>query len=364
VTRSADVTIRPIRVPASIDEPEIIDLEALRQLRNAHARLVHGSSAYDMTLPQVLAAWQDQADRAVVGRLAEWGGEIVGTAGVDYVADERSRTAGVNVRVREDRRRHGVGTVLLKETEAVAADLGRSVLQAWTEHRPTAELNGQPVLPAATGFGAVPHDATAGFALAHGYRLEQVYRQSTLELTTARERILELGTEARGHAGDDYRYESWLSPTPASLAGALAQLKARMATDAPFGAVEVEDGTWDAKRIARIEAHDTVGGSMRLIGVVRHLPSDTLVALSELNTGPADPTMAHQNDTLVRAEHRGRRLGMWVKCATLSRLRELFPAVTRIETYNAEENRPMLHINEAMGFTATLFAGEWQKKLS
>jgi hypothetical protein len=89
-----------------------------------------------------------------------------------------------------------------------------------------------------------------------------------------------------------------------------------MATDA-LGNVDVEDGEWDAERIARIEAHDAVGGVRRLIGAVRHDPSGVLVALNELNVSPADPTIAHQNDTLVRArEHRGRRLGTWVECAT------------------------------------------------
>jgi GNAT superfamily N-acetyltransferase len=88
-----------------------------------------------MTLPQVLAAWQDQADRTVIGRLAERNGLIVGTVGVDYLPDAQSRTAGVMVRVREEHRRQGIGTRLLREAEGIAADLGRSVLQAWTEHR-------------------------------------------------------------------------------------------------------------------------------------------------------------------------------------------------------------------------------------
>ncbi|WP_082013823.1 GNAT family N-acetyltransferase [Microbacterium hominis] len=355
-----DVTVRSIRVPHSIDAPEIVDLEAVRQLRNAHAAHVHGSSAYDLTLPQVLAAWQDQSDRPVIGRLAERNGLILGTASVDHLPDAQSRTAGVMVRVHAEHRRQGIGTRLLREAEAIAAELGRSVLQSWTEHR----HSGGAGLRASTGFGSVPRDATAMFARKRGFRLEQVYRQSTLDLRSTALHTDALCARARTHAGDDYRYLFWLSPTPTPLAPALADLKSRMATDAPSGNVDVEDGEWDAERIARIEAHDAVGGVRRLIGAVRHEPSGVLVALNELNVSPADPTIAHQNDTLVRAEHRGRRLGTWVKCATLARLRELFPQVTHVETYNAEENRPMLVINEAIGFTPVSWAGEWQKRLS
>lgn len=356
----SQISTRPIRVPARIDAPEIIDLEAVLALRNAHARHVHGSTAYDMTLPQVFAAWHDQVDHPVSGLLAERGGRIIGIAGVDIVPGDDARTAGVNVRVETDERQQGVGRRLLAEAEDLARGLGRSVLQAWTEHRPSEH----PPHAAATGFGTVPLDASAAFAVAHGYRLEQVYRNSTLTLSPAlHERVERLGDDARASAGDDYRYESWLGPTDSANAEPLAQLKSRMATDAPSGDVEVEDGVWDAARLARAETQDAAGGVRRLIGVVRHLPTGALVALNELNLGPADPTLANQNDTLVRAEHRGHRLGMWVKCATLRRLHELFPDVRHVETYNAEENRPMLAINEAMGFVPTLYAGVWQKEV-
>jgi hypothetical protein len=45
-------------------------------------------------------------------------------------------------------------------------------------------------------------------------------------------------------------------------------------------------------------------------------------------------------------------------------LREVSPESSLIITDNAEENRPMLDVNEAVGFQAVGYEGVWKKTLS
>jgi len=105
------------------------------------------------------------------------------------------------------------------------------------------------------------------------------------------------------------------------------------------------------------------GGFRRFTTAAQHVPTGKLVAFTDLYVRSVS-SVARQDDTLVVREHRGHRLGMLVKGEMLLWLHGALPGITTVETFNAEENRNMLAINEAMGFTPLLYAGEWQKRLS
>ena len=61
-------------------------------------------------------------------------------------------------------------------------------------------------------------------------------------------------------------------------------------------------------------------------------------------------------------EHRGHRLGMLLKIANLQLLQEAAPGHPSVLTWNAEENRPMLGVNEAVGFVPIGYEGAWAKR--
>ena len=72
---------------------------------------------------------------------------------------------------------------------------------------------------------------------------------------------------------------------------------------------------------------------------------------------------AWQNVTIVDPDHRGHRLGMWIKVANLRYLMAHEPAVRAIDTWNAASNTHMIAINEAVGFRPVDAWGMWQQEI-
>ncbi len=62
-------------------------------------------------------------------------------------------------------------------------------------------------------------------------------------------------------------------------------------------------------------------------------------------------------------EHRGHRLGMLLKVENLLALERLAPGRPAVLTWNACENRPMLDVNDAVGFVAIGYEGAWRRDL-
>ena len=134
-----------------------------------------------------------------------------------------------------------------------------------------------------------------------------------------------------------------------------------MSTDAPSGALSYEPEIWDVARVRHVEDTWRRAGQSALVVAARHRATGELAAYTVLQTTADKPWLASQDDTLVAAGHRGHRLGMLIKILNLRLLREAYPAVRRVLTYNAAENDHMLGINIALGFKPAGYDGEWQR---
>jgi len=286
------------------------------------------------------------------------GDEVIGRAGLDLPQIDGSKIGYWIVEILREHHSQGIGTAAYEMIEHAARDHGRTVLQSWAAH-PEAE---GPRLAAPTGFGEIPDDHAARWYRRLGYRLEQIERRSDFDLT-ADTAHLDAMLAAAERAAAGYHVVQWTLPTPAEHADGYGWVKSRMSTDAPAGALEFDEETWDAARIAQHDQRYLDGGQLMLVTVAVDDATGTVVAFNELVL-PSDPTRpTGQEDTLVLKEHRGHRLGTLVKCAGIRAWRGIAPLSPKIITYNAEENRPMLDINEAIGFVPVMYEGAWKKVL-
>jgi GNAT superfamily N-acetyltransferase len=103
---------------------------------------------------------------------------------------------------------------------------------------------------------------------------------------------------------------------------------------------------------------------MRVVAAAEHVPSGHLVGYTMLSVPRGRHRAVDQWSTLVLREHRGHRLGMLLKVANLAHLAEVAPGHPSVITFNAEENRPMLAVNEQLGFVGIAYEGAWRKDLT
>lgn len=357
-TLPAGLELRPLHIPARIDDPDAADFREMVRVRNLVYAEISGHEDSSMPADELLPLYQPKPEMKRFSWIVVFHGDVVGRVGLDLPQEDGARTGFWLIELRRSAWGHGIGRAAFAEIERIARAEGRTVLQAWAEH-PAAD---GPRLAAPTGFGSIPEDHAARFLTASGCTLEQIVRVSRLELDGSRPHLEALLAEAETAAAG-YRVVQWTLPTPDEFVESFAWMKSRMVTDAPSADLEFDEEVWDAARVRRYEAGYTDAGRHMLVTAAQHVDSGELAAFNELVIGKDRTAATSQEDTLVVAAHRGHRLGMLVKCAGLLAWHDVAPESPRVMTYNAEENRPMLAINERIGFAPISYEGVWKKVL-
>ena len=230
--------------------------------------------------------------------------------------------------VRPSLRRRGVADVLLRVAlDELRAD-DRTSLLLWAP--------------------SVGPDTGHGYAERLGLTPRTEERCSRLRMTDLDEDLVERWlAEGRGRE-DGYRLVQFSDRCPDENLEPYLEALAAM-DDAPTDDLDWKMAPADAELVRSREDN----WAQRNLVVARSLvvsPDGRGAGVSELFVSRFRPVLAHQGDTAVVAEHRGRGLGRWLKAENLRFAQTLVPAVEVVETYNAQTNPWMLDINVAMGF--------------
>ncbi len=284
-------------------------------------------------------------------------GEVWGTLTfVLPLLDNRHLIDNVFVQVAPEHRRRGIGTALVNHLHQVADEHQRSTILLWSDHRPDATADSWVSAP--QGSGAVPMDAASSFAAHLGFRLAQVERQSRLLLPVDPELLSALTAHARAAADSDYRLVSWSGPTPEEHLDAVAAANHAISADAPNGEIDWEAERWDAARVRESDQRMAAAGTAFHTLALTHTGQSAGMTTIYIENG--EPARGYQFNTVVLAEHRGHRLGLWLKTTNLATVIAAFPGLRHLDTWNADENEHMLAINTAMGYQLWALGAGWQ----
>ncbi|HEY1134637.1 MAG TPA: GNAT family N-acetyltransferase [Nocardioides sp.] len=295
-------------------------------------------------LRAVIVTGRTDVDRA--GYVARRDGTVVGGGLFSLPLLDNLTVARFNVWVPADLRRRGIGRAVHDAMLADAVARGRTVLQGHAHEGPGE--HGEDV-------------GGPAFAEALGYEVALVELQSRVDLPIEAARLDALATAAAPrHA--PYELRSWEGPVPEEIVASYVALDAVVDVEAPSGDLDLEPLTPDVE-VWRQKEGESAAQGRRNVSTAALTADGEVVALTELWSSAHEPERLDQWSTIVRRDHRGRRLGVAIKVANHRFAHDRFPAATEVVTWNAESNEHMLAVNGELGFRVVERTRSLQRRL-
>lgn len=233
---------------------------------------------------------------------------------------ENKGTAIVEIGVRPDLRRRGIGTEFLRTLISEARAAGRTHVIGSADFQGSGEAWGATV----------------------GMRPTLRYVQQHLMLAEIDQALWDVP------APDGYRLQSWTGAAPDELVASYAVALQAM-DDAVSGDLQWDEPRWTPARVREEEARmATAGRELRTVVAIEEATGE-VACVTEVSIAAARPTVVKQGYTAVRREHRGRGLGLAMKAFQLRSLLVEHPLARQVMTQTADLVH-MAAINRALGF--------------
>jgi GNAT superfamily N-acetyltransferase len=294
---------------------------------------------------------------ALSGRIAGYGvelwlgmsgGQDIGCAKLTTPLHDNLGNAYLDLAIHPKYRGQGLGRRLAETMLARVRALGRTTVAAEVSSPLDVDISRSPGAGLAGRFGAKP-------------ALTEIRRM--LDVTESDEAALAALEADVTVAAKGYSLMQWIDRVAEGDVEDMAALMVRMSTDAPHGDLIEEPEVWDVARYRAKEDSAVARDRKRVGTAVRDEATGRLVGFTDMGINTVRPEVGYQWDTIVSREHRGHQLGLLVKLANLRLLREVSPTTRYLNTWNGEDNAPMVAVNDALGYRPVEVMQEWQLTL-
>lgn len=289
-----------------------------------------------------IAEWRHLTSRYPVLRWLLTDDDGIGAvAVVTYDIEQNLENGFGRVHVHPDKRGRGYARAIAAPVFEHLERQGRQRLDTWVK-------DGEPpeTLVRQLGMKSVYEDKRSRLTIAD---LDMDLMQSWVD--RARERA------------PDYELVYLDSPLPEEFLQKFCDLAYIMNT-APREDFEEEDEVLTPETWREME-DNVIASKGRLHNLIAvHRSTGDFAGYTQIKTQELQPDLAWQWDTGVDPAHRNKGLGRWLKAAMIERIVADHPRLSRVDTFNAGSNQPMLKINVDMGFRTVHVSHAWQGPLA
>lgn len=196
------------------------------------------------------------------------------------------------------------------------------------------------------GVEVIGDTPAVGFYEALGFSKEFTETRSVLRLSTVNWTAL---GETANSVGAGYRLAFHPGGPPEELFESYAKAKAET-RDLDDGDLDLRPSSYDPERLRDSLTCLHNRGMKPYIVLAIHESSGEVAGLTEVVVPAQHPTRADQYDTIVVPDHRGHDIDRVIKARMLLELRTAEPNLVEVQTWNAQDNEPMLKVNAELGF--------------